>query len=345
MPRWEDVDRKVRTGTPMPSAWGGSGTLLGKLWGRKVPVVDPSFGDPRLARMRAAALEGGPGRWAAVRAPLAAAHGPEDQSFLVTGIHKISGVERWISDEVEQHPDDTLALLVSGARHVAWAWQARGGGWGSSVPEPQLTLFQERLRIAERQLFEVAEREPHWAAPWYFLQMCGRGLQVGPEEAAKRFEATLRRAPGHVGAHLQHLQQVSGKWGGSHREMFDFARRTARSAPEGSPLGQLVAMAHLENWLDDGGGEVSPVLRDPGVVRELHATAALSVHHPAFVRERDWAIGVNIFAMAFALAGENAAARVMFRSLGGRVTETPWIYINGQSPVVPFLAWRTRVGA
>nr|WSX77282.1 hypothetical protein OH826_27625 [Streptomyces sp. NBC_00899] len=324
--------------------WGESGTFFGKLRGRGIPVIDRSFGDQRLARMQDAALQGGAERWAAVRAPLAAARGPEDLTFLVEGLQEVSGVERWTADVLAEHPDDTLALLVSGARHAGWAWQARGESLASGVPASQWNLFQERLKVAEEQLLEVAEREPDWAAPWYFLLACGRGTQVGPEVAESRFEEVCRRAPGHVAAHSQRLQQLCRKWGGSHEQMFAFAREAARRAPDGSGLGQLVATAHLEVWADSGGGENSTVLRDPAVVRELHAAAALSVHHPAFVRERDWAVGVNTFAMAFALAGEDAAARVMFRSVGKRVTRTPWRYLNAQSPVAPFLLWRDRVG-
>lgn len=325
--------------------WGEEGTVLNKLRGRGIPVVDRSFGDRRLARMRDLAAGGGAECWTEVRATLSAARGPEDLTFLVEGVVGVSGVQRWTDDVLAAHPDDPLALLVSGAGHVGWAWKARGGARANAVPEPQRKLFGERLAIAEERLLDVAEREPDWAAPRYFLQICGRGLQVGPEAAESRFEATCRRAPGHVAAHAQHLQQLSRKWGGSHEQMFAFARTAVDAAPEGSGLGQLVAMAHLETWLDAGGDETSLFLHDPEVVRELHAAAARSVHHPAFVKERDWAVGVNTFAMAFALAGQDAAARVMFGSVGSRVTEKPWAYLDGRSPVVPFLAWRRRVGA
>lgn len=324
--------------------WGEEGTFLGNLRGR-APVIDPSFGDARLAAMRTTVRDGGPEQWATLRSTLATARGPEDLTFLIEGLMDVYGSERWMDDMVTDQPDDPLALLVSGAWYVGWAWRARGRSGGSTVSEEQRERFRERLLIAEERLRDVAEREPDWAAPWYFLQMCGRGLQVGPSAAEHRFEAVCRRAPGHLGAHRQHLQQVSEKWGGSHEQMFSFAREAARTAPDGSGLGQLVAMAHLEMWLDASGDQDSVVLHDPEVVRELHASAARSVHHPAFVRERDWAVGVNTFAMAFSLAGEKAAARVMFRSVGRHVTETPWQYMDGRSPVLSFLTWRKRVGA
>jgi hypothetical protein len=325
--------------------WGEEGMFLGNFRARRVPVVDRSYGDPRLAAMRAAATGGTAQEWAELRAVLSGARGPEDLTFLVEGVRDIPGVERWTADVLADRPGDPLALLVSGARHVERAWQARGAFAGSSVPPQQQELSRQRLLTAQEQLFDVAEREPRWAAPWYFLQICGHGLELGPDAAQTRFEETCRRAPGHVAAHRQHLQQLSAKRGGSHERMFSFAREAVRTAPDGSGLGQLLALAHLEVWLAAGGDEDSPVLHDPGVIRELHASAARSVHHPTFVRERDWAVGVNAFAMAFALAGEKAASRVMFRSVGRRVTETPWQYLDARSPVVPFLAWRRRVGA
>lgn len=311
----------------------------------RVPVIDRAYGDPRLAAMRTAALHGGAAGWPEVRGHLAAAEGQEDLTFLVGGLHDVVGMERWIGEVVAARPDDTLALLVSAARQVTWAWQARGSGRADSVTEDGWTLFRERLVVAEEQLLDVAEREPSWATPWYFLQIAGRGLQVGPDVALRRFEATCRRAPGHAAAHRQYLQQLSKKWGGSHERMHAFARESMLGAPEGSRLGELVAEAYLEEWLDAGGDPDSARLRDPRVVRALHEAGARSVHHPAFERSRDWAIAVNSFALAFGLAGEDAAARTMFRMVAKQPTESPWNYLNGRSPVVPFLAWRNRVGA
>lgn len=308
------------------------------------PGIDRSYGDARLVAMRAAALQGGAERWPDIRGHLAAAEGHEDLTFLVEGVQDVAHVERWIAEVVAADPDDTLALLVSGARYVASAWQAHSGYEPSSVSEEQREVSRERLLVAETQLSEVAEREPSWAAPWYFLQVSGRGLRVGQEEAERRFEATCHRAPGHVAAHRQQLRQLSVRWGGSRDRMHAFARQAVLAAPDGSGLGQLVAQAHLEDWQEAGGDPDSTLLRAPEVVRALHEAGARSVHHPAFVRRRDWAVGVNTFALAFALAGENEAARAMFRMVRKLPTEMPWRYLDERSPVAPFLAWRARVG-
>ncbi|WP_329132325.1 hypothetical protein OG552_12745 [Streptomyces sp. NBC_01476] len=331
------------------------------LWRRKRhhPEIDPSFGDPRLKEIRAAATEG-PTAWPAIRPHLAAAaqapaqaptpaptpapeHAPEDLTFLTEALQTAAGLERWIGEVIAAAPGDPLPLLASGARHIGWAWHARGGPDAPHVSEEQRNLFRARLATAEEHLSEAARLAPSWATPRYFLQISGRGLELGPETARHRFEETLRRAPGHAAAHREHLRQLAPKWGGSEEEMLAFAREAMLAAPGGSPLGELVALAHLEKWLALGADPLSAYLGGPAVLTALHDAAARSVYHPAFVRHRDWTLSFNTFAMAFSLAGDYAAARPLFRALGTRATETPWQYLDERSPLVPFFEWRTRV--
>jgi hypothetical protein len=309
---------------------------------KQVPGIDPAFGDARITAMRAAARDGGAGKWPEIRAQLAAAEDGEDLTFLVEGLQGVAGLERWIGEVAAAEPGDALPLLVSGARHVRWAWHTRPGAEARDASQ-EPTVFRARLTAAEELLLEAAEREPTWAAPWYFLQISGRGLAIGPDLAERRFAATCGRSPGHAAAHRQHLQQLSAKWGGSHERMHAFARASMRAAPAGSPLGQLVAQAHLEQWLDLGGDPESPYLSGDEVTGALHQAAARSVYHPDFVRHRDWPLAFNTFAMAFALAGDHRLARPLFQVLGDRATEMPWRYLDERSPLVPFLAWRDRV--
>ncbi|WP_405585361.1 hypothetical protein [Streptomyces sp. NBC_01190] len=313
------------------------------LWQRRgsAPTIDATYGDPRLAEIRAAARAGDAGKWPLIRERLAAAADAEDLTFLVEGMATVSGAERWIGEVVAAAPDDPLALLVSGARHIAWAWHARGGDAALSVPEPQRRLFRARLESAEEHLREVAEREPLWAAPRYFLQISGRGLDAGQESAERRFEATRSRAPGHAAAHREWVRQLSRTWGGSPERMHAFAREAMLAAPAGGPLGELVALAHLEEWVDRGADPESGYLGSPGVLAALHEAAARSVFHPAFVRHRDWTLPFNTFAMAFSLAAD-PAARPLFRTLKNRATPTPWHHLDPRSPLVPYLAHRTR---
>lgn len=342
-------------------------------WGRsRTPFLDPTHGDPRVAAIREAAAAG---QWPRVReltadaalpsspaepagsagsavpagqagTPDAAAApdpaGGEELTWLAEGLMTVQGAETWLARAVAEGEDPALALLLSGARHVEWAWEARTHKPAHLVTDEQFAVFHERLRVAEEQLYQAAELAPHWAAPWYFLQITGRGLQVGQEVAGRRFAATVRRAPGHLAAHRQHLQQICRKWGGSHEAVHAFAHAAMTAAPAGSSLGELVAIGHLEQWFDED--EDHGYLSRPEVVLGLYEAAERSVHHPGYPRRRDWARAFNTFAYAFALAGETDASADLFRVLEGRVTSFPWSYHYG-NPVSAFREWRSRVGA
>ncbi|MER7765519.1 hypothetical protein [Kitasatospora sp. NPDC096140] len=305
------------------------------------PRLDPTFGDEsvRLVLAQAAA-----GDWAALRPALAAVEDGAELTHLAGAIADVPGVEEWTGRVLADTPDDTVALLLSGARQVTWAWEARTGARAKNVTEEQWKLFHQRLDTAEEQLLEVAEREPAWLAPWYFLQISARGASLGPEIATCRFEAAVRRAPGHAGSHRQRLQQLCAKWGGSHEEMHAFARSAMLAAPEGSHLGELVVLAHLEHWLDLPDGEDHAYLTSPTVLAEMQEAAFRSVLHPDFQPVRGWQGAFNSFAMAFSLADQRKTARMLFDALDGAVTESPWHYLSG-NPVKAFSAHRDRCAA
>ncbi|MCX2185519.1 hypothetical protein KV205_34170 [Streptomyces sp. SKN60] len=302
--------------------------------------MERDSGDPDVTRVRHAAEAGD---WATVRAILEAQDESGDRAELLTAVADTAGVERWIGKAVDAEPDSALPRLVAGMRQIFWGWEARSGLRAQHVSREQFEVFHERLRTAETWLYEVAEREPAWTSPWYGLLMSGRGLQVGQVTARRRFEAAVRRDPYHLGAHQQQLQQVCAKWGGSHEEMHAFARESAFGAPAGTPLGQLVALAHLEHWLDLDSGPDAAYIRRPEVVAELHRAADHSYRHADFAPRTGRLQIANSFAMAFSLAGERAAARECFAATGGRVTEFPWQYLDND-PVAAYRKQRSAAG-
>ncbi|AVH99412.1 hypothetical protein C5L38_02895 [Streptomyces sp. WAC00288] len=297
--------------------------------------------DPEVLRLKKAAATAD---WATVREVLEARSEGEGRTELLWAVCDTAGVETWITDVAEAEPGAALPRLLAGLRHVSWGWEARTSARAKDVSREQFEVFHERLRTAERWLYEAAELEPGWASPWYCLQVSGRGLEVGPEVARRRFEATVRRAPHHLGAHQQQLQQVCRKWGGSHEEMHAFARTSALGAPGGTQLGQLVAVAHVEEWLSLDSGPDAAYIGRPEVAASLNEAADHSYRHPDFVRRDGWLQVLNSFAMAFSLAGQREAARECFRAGEGRVTEFPWSYLNDSDPVAAYREWRSAAG-
>ncbi|WP_457028984.1 hypothetical protein [Kitasatospora sp. P5_F3] len=303
------------------------------------PAVDPACGNETLALMLRQAEAGD---WLALRASLTAIQDPSELTWMLAGVSNVGGIEEWVSEAATGEPDSALPLLLSGARQVAWAWEARTGARAQHVSEEQWKVFGQRLELAEQQLFEVAEREPEWLAPWYFLQISGRGASVDKEAGRIRFEAAVRRCPGHLGSHKQRLQQLCAKWGGSHQQMHEFARSSMLAAAPGSPLGELVALGHLERWLDLPSEADHAYLTSPDVLAELHEALGRSILHPDYVRPADWKSAYNTFAMVFALVGEKWTARQLFEAIDGTVTSSPWQYLNGDDPAKAFTALRDR---
>ncbi|MFJ4467956.1 hypothetical protein ACIP2X_10840 [Streptomyces sp. NPDC089424] len=319
------------------------GLTLGKWAGRPGAQVQKDSGDPDVARVREAAEAAD---WASVRQVLAARPESEGRTELLWAVADTAGVEQWITKalDAETESEATLARLVAGIRHISWAWEARTAARAADVSREQFEVFHARLRTAEQWLYEVAEREPRWVSPWYALQITGRGLQVGQVLARRRFEATVRRDPEHLGAHQQQLQQICEKWGGSHEEMHAFARASVFGAPGGTLLGLLVPVAHIEQWLSLDAGPDAAYMRRPEVVLSLREAADHSYRHPDFVRRGSWNLVLNAFAMAFSLAGDRVGARECFAATDGRVTEFPWSYLHGSDPASAYRKQRAAVG-
>ncbi|WOX20095.1 hypothetical protein [Streptomyces solicathayae] len=297
--------------------------------------------DPDVERVRVAAAAA---EWAVVRDVLGARPESADRTGLLWAVADTAGVERWIGDVLKAEPESALALTVAGIRYISWGWEARTAARAKDVSREQFEVFHSRLREAEEYLYKAAEREPGWTSPWYGLQISGRGLQVGQVMARRRFEATVRRDPYHLGAHTQQLQQICEKWGGSHEEMHAFARASALGAPGGTLLGRLVPDAHIEQWLSLDSGPDAAYMCRPEVVESLREAADRSYRHPDFVAAGPGLGLLNSFAMAFSLAGDAGGARECFQATEGRVTESPWDYLNGSDPVAAYRKHRSSAG-
>ena len=297
---------------------------------RPVPI-DPTFGDPELAALRAAVTATD---WPATAAILRPCRDRGDHArltWLIKNVEDLGG--DFLLMLPKRQPGDPLALTVAGARHVAWAWQARSGAQASRVTQQQFQTFHERLRTAEAHLYAAVEADPESAAPWCFLTMSSRGLEHGQEVTRRRFEAGTRRAPHHLAQHEAMLQQVCAKWSGSHEQMHEFARQSLAQAPSGSGIGALTAQAHLEHWLDLPKDERAGYMRRPEVRAELTEAAAASVLHPAYAATESPYGALNAFAMAFWLAADRNTARELFRRIGDHPTRFPWAYAGDPGKV------------
>jgi hypothetical protein len=268
-----------------------------------VPTVDPVMGD---VAARQLSLDASRGNWQPARDFLLSVEHPDDRAFYTQAVSYVDGVEGWIGEWLAADPSSTLPLLIRGAH----------------------AIYDERLKYAEDCLVEVTERDPDDPTAWMFLVLTGRARQVGVDEAQRRFLAATDRHRWHRTAHEHMLQQLCPKWGGTLEAVHAFATDTLGDMPPGNPLGALIAMAHIEHWMEVPDGQETAYIRAPHVVAELREAAEKSVWHPDYEPRPGWPGPENTFAMAFWLAGDWPAAARQFDTIGDLVTEWPWAYLG-----------------
>ena len=152
-------------------------------------------------------------------------------------------------DKVEALPDTAVGNLIRGTHAIHWAWEARGSGQAESVQSDQWPVFFQRLELGVNNLLRAAEQDPSDPSPFAILLTAGMGLQVERHVTDEWFMEAIRRDPLHQQAHYRMLFLLCEKWGGSHSEMYDFAKQTVRKSPRGSTLASVLYLAFQEHYL------------------------------------------------------------------------------------------------
>ncbi|MET7695546.1 hypothetical protein ABZT06_48080 [Streptomyces sp. NPDC005483] len=314
--------------------------MFGKLFGRDAerPEANPyalpvprrqkngtyplrALGDTRVLALVEAADAGD---WEAVKAALAPFDLGRDHQVLAE-LAELDGLQDWIGRAVEEDKEHrATALLISGTRHISWGWEARTSARAVNVTQEQWRVFHERLETAEEQLLEAAELRPDWITPWRRLLTSGRGMSLGPGVNETRRDAALRRDPLDLETHIEWVSQLQPRWSGEPGQALAFAREAFAGAPDGHRLGCVIAMAHIEEWVESDSADH---LDTPQVQEELREAARRSILHPAHERPLGWQEDFNIFAMALALSAESVVAPRVFHELGGAYTSWPWKYM------------------
>ncbi|MFT2016795.1 hypothetical protein ACMA1D_13250 [Streptomyces sp. 796.1] len=289
-----------------------------KRWSRMYTLR--ALGDTRVLALTEAARAGD---WPAVKVALAPFDLGRDRHVL-RELASVDGVQEWIVQAVEQEEDTELraqALLISGARHIIWGWEARTAQLAAQVSREQWEVFFERLAIAEEHLLEAVELRVEWVTPWVELLTLGRGASQGTEVNEARLAGALNRDPFDVHTHLEWLYHLLPRWGGTPGEGLAFARQAVARAPQGHPVGCVLALAYIQVWEDE---DTVDCLETPEIRAELRAAAGHSILHPSYEFRPGWQREFNLFAMALALAEERDTIRRVFHTLDGAYLAGPW---------------------
>ncbi len=290
------------------------------------PTVLKARGDQRALAFEAQLARG---QWQDFHDFLEATTEWDLRSFYVTELSCISGRPQWLDEWVAARPGSALPLLFRGSHSKNWAWEARGAGLAKTVKEDAWPLFHARLVEADRDLAKAAALDERDPVPWAQSMIVARGLSLGQSELRRRFDEAHRRDPLNGGACVNMIQGAARKWGGSNEVMLQFARWASGEAPDGHSVHKVVALAHIEMWVDSTKGDAQRTyFQSQSVKQEVLAAARRSILSPAYGQSGSvlsWA-DRNVFAFCFRLMQQYEAQLEQMRLIGPHVVEFPWQY-------------------
>jgi hypothetical protein len=231
-------------------------------------------------------------------------------------------------------PQSATAHTLLGASMIVSGWTVRGGGYAGDVDASAWQPFLDSLRSAEEPLHLASRLDPAAAEPFSWLILAGVGRGAAPAELQGWFAQATARQPLHWPAYRKYFMACTEKWGGSHDQMFEFARTSAGRAPRGHLLHSLLAVAYCEQALALGPAALGQ-LRSKGNAREIASALYVWLDAKATnLPDKLQAVGggfagyaLNHFALACYLCGAKAEAREVLAALNGEIETLPWAWI------------------
>ena len=278
---------------------------------------------PELARIRDMVRRAD---YSSVASALLDMHDRDDRLLADAGgiLAEEPGFHALVDSRLRDVEDDILAQALLAHSHVVGAWRSRGRLAAAQVPPEDMERFLAQLRSAEQLLIQLCAVEPTWSYPWFLRLITARGLELGANEARRRYERLSTVDPHHHPAQAQFLQQLCPKWQGTWEAAEEFTRECVRAARPASAEHALLANLHLERWRVLDPQEGKRYLRREDVLHDLRTSAQASVLHPDHERGLSWVRLHSTFGVLFALAGEREDAETHLAELGDFLD--PWVW-------------------
>jgi len=238
--------------------------------------------------------------------------------------------------------------LLLGASLAAAAWAARGTAVAGQTSDRQVHDLQAYVAEARTALRRAAVLDRADPVPWSELTGVVLGAPLHTTEPADVFQRAIALTPDLYGAHARHLTGLTRKWYGSQDKALAFARAGVAGRPDGDPLLSLIALAHIEGYVDGllRGNVLGRFWRAwryfaaPAVRRETDAAAGRLL---AATSEHPWAITAHqSFAALYHQANNPSRARPHLERSGPRPALWPWRYFG--DPEILFAAARHAAG-
>lgn len=151
-----------------------------------------------------------------------------DGEILLCHLFVLPTIRSWpdLFLRLAAHPklDEVSRLTIQGCVEDAKAWNARGGGWASTVTEEGWRGFKqhsEAARDAFSKAWKLNPKRPQAPSAMIAVAM---GLQEGRASERLWFDRAIEARFDYMPAYDNLLWALRPRWGGSHEEMLSFGR-------------------------------------------------------------------------------------------------------------------------
>ena len=122
----------------------------------------------------------------------------------------------------QKFPESATARIALADTYVGYGWFARGTGYLNTVSEENLRLLNERITLAENELFEarsLIEKCPQWYKEKLFLAMANGAPEA---EFEALFDEAISVEPNYFPYYSIKSENLKPKWGGSSKKWQEF---------------------------------------------------------------------------------------------------------------------------
>lgn len=121
-----------------------------------------------------------------------------------------------------------MRAMLLATYHNERGWEIRGGGWSKDVPPQAWPFFRKHMELAERYAMNAYELVPEWPESATLLITIANGRDSDAKHPPRHWfdratEAEFRYRPASVAL----VPALRPRWGGSHKEMLEFAYECA----------------------------------------------------------------------------------------------------------------------
>ncbi len=239
-----------------------------------------------------------------------------------------SGNRSCILKMMSDYPDSYIPYLFAGSFQAGRARDIHAGRRSNDIEESEWDEIQHFSELAKQYLKKALGKKQFDSIISIPL---GRSLgwsgQNDLTDAVFKYGAKDKKNFIVFNIRLIGLTQ---KWGGSHDQMFDFARHYSSGSAAGDLHG-LIAGAHIERWFWSDAFADEPEIAQ-SYFKEQSVIDELCLHYEDLKQTRTEDVfsylAVNRFAVCFYLSNQKAQLHDALSFLGGNVTKMPWCWTD-----------------